>query len=365
MKLLHKKNRKCHYTNRDETPKGLLGFRDWPVILIGIPLLSFVIPILFLNMNVSEATHCFIDQGLWAMVFTAVFWLGNRQIILFFRRLFPDQKDLTKRLVKQGIAILVYTLVASFGLAYLQLKGPMKAVEADTQSEALRVFLISFTSTIFIVAIYEAAYFFFQWKESIAETEKLKKERVNSELQALRSQVNPHFLFNSLNTLASIIPEDPKKSVEFVQKMSSVYRKILDLNEREVVTLQEELDTLDQYLFLVQTRFPENLQVLINISSDARDKYVVPMSLQNLVENAIKHNVISKRKPLVISIENTDDEVIVKNDLQRKITEEPSTQKGLLNIENRYRLTFGRSIVVEETEQTFGVRIPLEKIETK
>ena len=364
MKFFNRKNRKCHYTNRDETPKGLLGFRDWPLVLLGIPLLSFIIPILFMNMNVREAAQCFIDQGILAMVFTAVFWLGNRQIILFFRRLFPDQKDLTKRLLKQGIAILVYTLVASFGLVYLQLKGPMKGI-ADTQSEAIRVFLISFISTVFIVAIYEAAYFFFQWKESIAETEKLKKERVNSELQALRSQVNPHFLFNSLNTLASIIPEDPKKSVEFVQKMSSVYRKILDLNEREVVTLQEELDTLDQYLFLIQTRFPENLQVLTNITQEARDKYVVPMSLQNLVENAIKHNIISKRKPLVISIENTDDEVIVKNDLQRKITEEPSTQKGLLNIENRNRLTFGRGIVVEETEQTFGVKIPLEKIETK
>ena len=202
-------------------------------------------------------------------------------------------------------------------------------------------------------------------KQDSTAYQTVKKERVNSELQALRSQVNPHFLFNSLNTLASIIPEDPKKSVEFVQKMSSVYRKILDLNEREVVTLQEELDTLDQYLFLIQTRFPENLQVLTNITQEARDKYVVPMSLQNLVENAIKHNIISKRKPLVISIENTDDEVIVKNDLQRKITEEPSTQKGLLNIENRNRLTFGRGIVVEETEQTFGVKIPLEKIETK
>lgn len=361
-----KKEECARFVHRKENALGLLGFRDWPLMLVGIPFLGFILPVLFFQMSISEAAYCFSHSWIWSILFTSVFWLGNRAIIIFFRKVFPNHADLHKRLVKQLLMMIIFTAAASVLLSGLEKNAEIDFGFIDKNSfGVVRTFIASFTSTILVASIYESAYFFFRWKESIAETEKLKRERASSELQALRNQVNPHFLFNSLNTLASIIPEDPKKSVEFVQKMSAVYRKILDLNEKEAVTLAEELLTLDEYLFLVQTRFPENLHVVKNIQPDDMKRFVVPMSLQNLVENAIKHNVVSKKKPLVITIDSIGDFVEVRNELQPKLTDETSTGTGLLNIENRYRLTFGRSIEIDKTEHSFGVKLPLVKIEER
>lgn len=361
-----KKDKECsRFVHRKENAIGLLGFRDWPLMVVGIPLIGFLLPFIFFQMTWDEAVTCFFHTWHWSILFTGIFWLGNRQIIIFFRKMFPHQADLKVRLIKQGLMMVLFTASVSVLLSGMETNVGVDFGYSPMKKSVLRLFISSFTSTIVVASIYESAYFFNRWKESISETEKLKQERASSELQALRSQVNPHFLFNSLNTLASIIPEDPKKSVEFVQKMSAVYRKILDLNEKDAVTLAEELRTLDEYLFLVQTRYPENLHVAKNIKDEHLTSYVVPMALQNLVENAIKHNVISKKKPLVITIESFENYVEVKNELQPKLNEEKSTGTGLLNIENRSRIIFGRSIEIEKTEYSFGVKLPLVKIEQK
>lgn len=350
------------YHERDWTAKALLGFNDTVLMVIGIFILGMFIPVVFFQQSLLQAFECFLTDGIWSILFTAIFWMGNRRIIMFFRKHFADDRDLTKRLVKQTVSIAIYTLLVSVAVVYIQMRFQFGDVHRMESKGTFRLFAVSFTSSILVAAIYEAVYFFMRWKQSIAETEKIKKERISSQLEALKNQVNPHFLFNSLNTLASIIPEDPKRAVEFVQKMSAVYRNILDLNEKQVVTLEEELDTLEKYIFLVQTRFPENLSFEMHIDDSARDRYIVPMSVQNLVENALKHNIISKKKPLHITLETSGEELVVTNNLQKKITEEKGTGTGLRNIDNRYRLTFGRRITVEETEQTFGVRIPLVNI---
>ncbi len=358
------RRRKFKYHDEHYSTKALIGFNDFWLGLIGVLVLGFFIPVIFFKLSVIEAWNCFFQKGLPSIFITAIFWVGDRKIIVYFRRIFPDHRDLPKRLIKQTLAIVLFTIVVCFGLTFLGQYADRYELKFVNMSFS-QTFIASFVSAILVSSIYEAAYFFFRWKESLAEAEVLKKERVSSQLEALRNQVNPHFLFNSLNTLASIIPEDPKKSVEFVQKMSAVYRKLLDMNEKQVVTLGEELRTLEEYLFLVKTRFPENLYVQFEIEESAKSMYVVPMSLQNLVENAIKHNVVSKKKPLIISIRSNADEVIVENEVQKKNTEERSTKTGLSNIDKRNRLTFGRRLWVEETEDRFIVRLPLEKIEEK
>lgn len=360
----HIENIKRSYCEKP-SDKKLLGFRDWPLILIGVPLLGFTMPILFMGLTFQEACSCFFKDGLWSIFFTGLFWLGNRQITIFFRRMFPSHADLTKRLLKQLFVTLIFTFSLSFIIGALESYAGAFTENEVKNKGLLQTFLISFSATIFVVTIYEAAYFFTRWKESIAETEKLKKERMSSQLEALKNQVNPHFLFNSLNTLASIIPEDQKKAVEFVQRMSTVYRNILDLNQRQVVTLREELESLKDYVFLVQTRFPENLKVIYEIRDEDLEKFLVPMSLQILVENAIKHNVISMKKPLAILIKSGDTEVLVENEFQPKPQEQNGTKTGLKNIDNRNKLIFDRNIIVNVTEQTFGVKIPLENIEEK
>lgn len=352
---------------RMRTTEDLLGFGDWPLIVVGIPFLGFFMPIVFMQMSFSEAVTCFIQEGIWTMAFTAIFWMGNRQITIFFRKRYPDHAQLKKRLFKQGLVIMLFTLATTFLLGSIQIHFGLYDHEMikDVKKSFSQSFVMSIVATTLVVTIYEAVYFFNQWKASIAETEKLKKERITSQLEALRNQVNPHFLFNSLNTLASIIPDDPKKAVAFVQKMSTVYRGILALNERQVVTLREELETLEDYIFLVKTRFPENLHIHMAVQKEDLEKYVVPMSMQILVENAIKHNVISLKKPLHITIESRGDVVYVENNLQPKMHEEKGTKTGLKNIDNRNILSFERGIRVTETEQTFGVEIPLVIIEEK
>lgn len=351
-----------NYHEKDWTSKALLGFNDLPLMVAGISILGFFIPVVFFQQSVNDAVHCFFTEGLWSIFFTGIFWIGNRRIIMFFRKHFADDRDLAKRLIKQTVSIALFTLLVSVAIVYVEMRYGIGDFQMLKARGIFTVFAVSFTASILVSAIYEAAYFFFRWKESIAETERIKKERLSSQLEALKNQVNPHFLFNSLNTLASIIPEDPKRAVEFVQKMSAVYRNILDLNEKQVVTLEEELETLDKYMFLVQSRFPENLNFELHIDEVSRQRYVVPMCVQNLVENALKHNVISRKKPLFIKLETKGDELVVTNNLQKKAVETGSMGMGLRNIDNRYRLMFGRRITVEETEQTFGVRVPLVNI---
>lgn len=191
------------------------------------------------------------------------------------------------------------------------------------------------------------------------EAEQLKRENVQSQLETLKNQVNPHFLFNSLNTLAAIIPEDVDLAVEFVQKLSKVYRYILEIRDAQVVRLRDELVALQAYNFLLQIRFSTNLRIRVALPENRLDDWIVPLSLQMLIENAVKHNTISTQKPLVIEVFVEKDNVIVRNNLQRKNQSTDSTGLGLPNIQNRYQLLANQPVHVIVTAQTFTVSLPL------
>lgn len=190
----------------------------------------------------------------------------------------------------------------------------------------------------------------------------LKRAMVESQYEALKSQINPHFLFNSFNTLISIIEENPGLAVEFVEKLSDFYRSILQYREKEVISVQEELELVQNYAFLLQRRYGPSLQLKVEPNGHAG--YVAPLTLQMLVENAVKHNVISKTKPLAIEIiSQPEGYITVRNTLQKKLTQEPSTGFGLQSIINRYRLLSELSPRVEENGLYFSVSIPIIKNE--
>ena len=213
--------------------------------------------------------------------------------------------------------------------------------------------------TIMIIAIYESIYFMHQLRHSVEETEKLKRESLKAELNALKTQVNPHFLFNNLNTLVSVIPENPKLAVDFVQQLSKLYRHILEVKDEQSILLQEELDVLKAYAFLLQTRFGNNLDVIINVPAERLKKRIVPLSLQILMENAIKHNIVSSDKPLRIEVTALNGKLVVSNNLQRKNQVNESTGIGLDNIRNRYKLLGNDQVEVTENGSNFTVSIPL------
>ena len=209
------------------------------------------------------------------------------------------------------------------------------------------------------MAIYESIYFMHELKDSVEEKEMLKRENLQAQLNALRSQVNPHFLFNNLNTLSSLIPENPGEAVNFVQQLSIVYRHILEVKEEKSILLKDELNVLNAYTFLLKTRFGNNLQVKVDIPAEKLQQQIVPLSLQILVENAIKHNIVSADKPLHIDVFAQNGNLVVSNNLQVKNQVNESTGIGLDNIRNRYKMLGDKPVTVTESETNFTVSIPL------
>jgi LytS/YehU family sensor histidine kinase len=199
--------------------------------------------------------------------------------------------------------------------------------------------------------------FFINWKKSVVMQEQMKREHLALQYETLKSQVNPHFLFNSLNAVTSLISTDPAKAIVFVKKLSEVFRYILEQKDNEIITLETELQFLDSYIFLQKIRFGENLTVNIDVSD--RSSNIIPLSLQMLIENAIKHNVISKEYPLTISISTKNTSYLaVTNNLQKKPALD-SNNLGLANIKSRYEFFTSIPVIVTESEKEFSVEIPL------
>ena len=190
-----------------------------------------------------------------------------------------------------------------------------------------------------------------------------KKDMIESQLAALKAQINPHFLFNSFNTLITIIDENamqPEVAIEYVEKLSDFYRSILQYREQESISLEEEWELVQSFVYLLEKRYGTNLT--LHIDTPPRDGFIMPMTLQMLVENAVKHNIISEKYPLDLYITvDADDYVTVRNTLQPKSKAEPSTQFGLDSIIRRYQLLSGRKVIIEKTNDAFIVRIPIIK----
>ena len=181
----------------------------------------------------------------------------------------------------------------------------------------------------------------------------------SSQYETLKSQINPHFLFNNLNTLANLIEENPKRAVEYVQQTADYYRSILSLRDKEVINLSEELELIRTFYELQSNRYGENLTMKIAIPDRYLDSLVAPLTLQMLIENAIKHNIISKDKPLTIDVTASDEYISVVNNIQKRDQEQPSNGFGLKNITDRYSFFTSKKVEVIENDSTFTVRIPI------
>jgi ligand-binding sensor domain-containing protein len=187
----------------------------------------------------------------------------------------------------------------------------------------------------------------------------LEKEKALVMYESLKQQLNPHFLFNSLTSLSSLIQQDQKVAKQFLDQMSKIYRYILKNRDSEFVSLSEDINLAETYTRLQQTRFREGLQVSFNVAEENYNRRIVPVTLQNLIENAIKHNVIDTETPLYIDIFVEDQYVVVRNSLQKKNFVETSNKQGLVNMKSLYHYLNGRDIVIQEDEKYFTVKIPL------
>ncbi|MCB0705855.1 MAG: histidine kinase [Saprospiraceae bacterium] len=185
----------------------------------------------------------------------------------------------------------------------------------------------------------------------------LQKDRIQSQLNALKSQINPHFLFNSFNTLIAIIEDDQLAAVKYVETLADFYRSLLQYREQEVITLKEELKLVEDYLFLLKMRYGENLQMDFEI--DYPKVFLAPLTLQMLVENAVKHNVISSQRPLKIRIFGEGKFIVVQNNLQPKFRQEKSTGFGLNTLKTQYLKLSGKPLLIETDANMFTVKVPI------
>ncbi len=203
-------------------------------------------------------------------------------------------------------------------------------------------------------------FYFKEYKLTSLEAEQLKNISTQAELQLIKSQINPHFLFNNLNVLSALIMKDNNEANRFIEEFSKVYRYILSNHDKELVELRTEVDFIKPYIFLLEKRFAEGLVIKVNIAEDYKDQYIIPASLQMLIENAIKHNVVSRHKPLLIDVHsNGNNTLVVSNNLQAKQTVEYSTGIGLQNIIKRYQLVSNKTVTIDKDEKNFTVTLPL------
>jgi len=226
----------------------------------------------------------------------------------------------------------------------------------DNISIALMVNLIA-------LSIIEGNSIYIMWKESLLNTEALKREKIETQFAVLKNQVNPHFLFNSLNVLSSLVAQAPEKAQEFIMEFSRVYRYIFDVGDETVVEVSRELDFINSYISLHQKRHGVSLKLDVNVSAENLKKYIPVLSLQILVENAIKHNEISEAHPLVIAIFDEGDNLVVRNNFQPRDDRQESLGIGLKNIKERYGYLADREPVFLRKDMEYVARLPLLEIE--
>jgi hypothetical protein len=205
-----------------------------------------------------------------------------------------------------------------------------------------------------------AIFIFIQWQDALKREQKLREENLIFQNQTLKNQVNPHFLFNSLNTLSGLIVVHPDSAERFILKLSSIYRYILENSSIDSVPLKSEIDFIYDYYFLHEIRDDGKIQLSIDVPFPER-YHILPVSLQILVENAVKHNMATRDHPLTIQINIDDQFIIVRNNLQKMAVKMHSTGIGLSNLRERLRLSTGKALIVEETSDEFIVRVPLIK----
>lgn len=285
---------------------------------------------------------------------TAALWLGSKEIVEFILRKYDFFGHTAKTLTIQALSLIVYTFIIMSAEIYI--------LESFTNYNYTRfqkvyIYESAILITLFITTVYASTFFFSKWKENLLKAEKFEKATLEARFEALKNQINPHFLFNSLNTLMGMMDENSEPT-RYVQSLSDFLRYVLQTKDKQIVSLGDEIEFSKQYAFIQQKRFNLKLIINFNVIENYYHYALPPLSLQMLIENAIKHNVISKEKPLTINIYIADKKLVVENNLQRKSVDD-STGVGLENISNRYKYLGAEDITVLENDNKFIVSLPL------
>lgn len=331
-----------------------IGFR-----LILIPFFGIAIPLVTGMVNFDNFSHWKIKLSfLYTILIAFLVWQGNRYLLFSLRSYFNWHQ---KPLHKIGILLLSISFY-TIPLSVLMLTGWYKIfTNGETNREVVFTStLIIMICVVFITHVYETAFLVKESESEIVRSEQLERAKAEAELEALKNQIDPHFIFNSLNTLSHLIEEKPQKAKQFNDNLADVYRYILHNKGRELVLLQEEMEFMNDYFSLLKIRFENAVQLNNNCDETIFQQYLVPpISLQVLIENAIKHNEFTDEVPLVITIRNENNSLIVHNEKRIKKLRKESSKIGLHNLQERYRLVAAQELAIQEDERNFAVILPL------
>lgn len=329
-------------------------YSKWYIFLLWVLGIASVIGLIFSILGGKDVS--LINILLPSILNTAFLWGGSMTIVAFSWNIYPWEHYPTKHILIEvlliGLLLLVFITGMGFLYAYTKnvcFKDALKLNLTDIIFTTLITFLI--------VTIHEAIFFYRQWKLNFSKSISLEKDNLQAQYDTLKAQVNPHFLFNSLNSLITMLDEHPVAE-KYVQDLADYLRYVLLSNTRETVSLGEELENSEKYLHLQKQRFGDNFDVEFNIESADLHKHIPPLAIQMLLENCFNHNVISKNKPLHIRVFSYENSLTVENNLQKKNNPE-STGQGLKNIEGRYRFASEQAVKIESNDKRFAVSIPL------
>jgi sensor histidine kinase YesM len=281
-------------------------------------------------------------------------WKGNGYVTDFVNTKISWLEQPVKRFIVGIISTVGYTA----GIIFIMMVVYEELLGFNFGRSFWPTIINTIVVTIIISLFLHSRAFLTNWKKLELDAVKLRNENLTSKYESLKSQLDPHFLFNSLNVLTNLVYHDADKSARFIKQLSEVYRDVLEVRNKELVSLEEELRFVESYLFLQQIRFGDKLNV--DNKLEGVEGLIPPLALQILVENAIKHNIISEDDPLKIRMFIQDNYVVVENNLQKKIRPtEASTGIGLDNISKRYEFLSNQKIVIEETAKSFTVKLPL------
>ncbi|GAB3995570.1 hypothetical protein GCM10028807_36080 [Spirosoma daeguense] len=329
-------------------------------ILVG--LVSWTVPLgnyVWLGVRYFSDWRIFLIASLHSYAVCTILLAAQTAIIKRIIRLYPELSQTKIRMVLEFPVFVVLTMATSISSYAVYQLIPTFDFEPSESSQII-IFWIGLGSNLISLCIYELHYTLTKWRENSLAMEVYKREALLNQLNVLKNQVNPHFLFNSLNSLIALISEDPQKAETFAEELSSVYRYVLRANEQDLTSLETELDFIRSYTHLLKTRYGDRFQLITDVDPQFTTYRLPSLSLQLLVENAVKHNVVLPNQPLVVEIQ-TDGQanLHIRNNLQLKKKGVVSNGVGLANIMAKYDMLGQLKPNVREEAGHFVVTLPL------
>lgn len=315
------------------------------------------------SLPINDLFKVFSIHFMYAIVLTSL----NGYFFQYLEDHFTWKENSIKRLIIGAIGAVVLTMIGLAVLRFITLVIIFgKPVESFLNDEnASSFYTFGFVITLFISLLFHAVYFYKALTENRVKEQQIVAKTETAKFESLKSQIDPHFLFNSLNVLTSLIDENPKQAEKFTTKLSKVYRYVLEQKNKDLIDLDEELQFAKTYMELLKMRFENAVTFEIPERSSNPDLKIIPLSLQLLLENAIKHNVVSEENPLKVTITEEYGYLVVTNNFNPKTVLEKGTEVGLKNIVDRYKLITLKKVSVEKSEEKFTVKLPLLTQKTK